>query len=276
MKDHGGGEIMKILKPSDFVTNDVNTKLFRMLNGYALDTDELFNRLFKIYNNRLIYKYKKDIITNYDRFTTILTINNAKLLEKILLDHQEYFVKSLKENPTIWVASKWYVMLILTNEKVIDIILNNISYNKEIHLYATKNSHQIYQSCIGSFVTEVSHKRKLNLDLYYVDSIYKNGYISALSNYTYSKIKVEIGRLSDEETKHRNKKHLMHILIKDFCLIKQAKNYVPPLSRHMHVEKHIHAPQHSRVEKLWKLNFKRMFTYRTNMDIIYSTEVTIN
>lgn len=263
-------DIMELLKSSDLI-NLIDDDLRKLLDGYASNTEEfdisdtLFKRLYEINYSKFVEYYNKDLITSYDRFEIICGMTNVILFEKISLEHQDYVIKSLNENPGKWICNGWDRMRNIENKRVLDLVYDNIPYDENVYAYINKKYTLYKKPHLAGFINKITHRNKLTLPLDNI-SYHKYSFTGMLSNYTYNNIYPEILYL-DRDKKQSSKRRLMKILIKDsFCLItRNAKNYVSQ-----------HLSQRAYVEKVWKLNFMRMFTYRTNLDIISVTKVVVD
>lgn len=259
-------DIMELLKSSDLI-NLVNDDLRKLLDGYASNNEEfdisdvLFKRLCKCFYGDFIKNYNKDLITSYERFEMILTVGNSTTFEKIALEHQDYLIKSLNENPNIWIREGWDCMRDIKNEIVLDLVYDNIPYNENVYAYINEKRTIYEKPYLAGFINKITHRNKIVLSINSFTSYYENVFTGMLSNYTYDNIYAVIF-YAERDKKQSQKRCLMKTLIKDsFRMItRNAKNYV---SQH----------QHEYAEKVWKLNFMRMFTYRTNLDIISIAEI---
>lgn len=266
--------IMDILKASNLI-QIMDDDLRRLLEGYASNTEEfdisdkLFYTLVNIHFERLPLMYNKDILTNYDRFIKMLNVieDNISTLERLILNHQDYFIRALKDYPHLWDPSKMNFICTINDEKIFDIILDNIPYYEDIYLYANRRSNI---PRLAGFVNKISncHRLILDISLLIIPNNNNHKYLGVLSNSRYDEMKLKL-HYSLDDLKDHQKQCLMLIVINNFDMIKQAKNY---MLQHKHAGEHKHVREHAEI--LWKFNFKRMFTYRSNMDIISITEVS--
>lgn len=240
--------------------------MFDRIYGYAENSDEydisdkLFTKLNERYGICFISDYDEDVVSSYDRFQILVEHTdpfNISILERVILSHQDYFVRSIQDTPILWFSSPGIIWLI-KNKSMREIIYDNLPYSYTFVLDSFgKMKDQSRYKCLR-FLNKMVYCRVIEIDLRFDGNM--KGY-SYLFNNSYDVMRV-YQYTYDKENKSKSGKALVYF-IRNKRVIKQAKNYLPAcFGRDNNIVE--------RTKRMWKLNFRRMFTYNKNLDTFAS------
>lgn len=268
-------ELYRILSYSNvmnYVSNEVINLMYEHCLGMDSVSDIFFERTLMLKSTKYLKEHiehgeqgehgEKDIITSYSRFLMVLTqsVNECTnkfrstgiILEDIILDHEDYFLRSIEEYPEL-IAGSGGVHKHIWDEYINELIQDNIPFNEEVFENAVRNSDAQADDYYIKYLTIIPHHPTLTIRIYRaivwneIESLY-----GSLCN-KYDVINFfEPMRISDTAAK-KDITHVIDVLIHDEHVIEQAKNYHP------------RCIQHESDKKLWKLNFMRMFTFKGNL-----------
>lgn len=238
----------------------MSEEMFDRICGYAENSDKydisdkLFIKLNERYGICFISNYNKDVVSSYDRFQILVEHTdccNISILERVILSHQDYFVRSIQYTPTLWFSSSDIIRFI-KNKLVREIIYDNLPYRYLVVLDSVEKMKNLTRYKCLRFVNNMVHYNVIEIDSRFDGNM--KGY-SYLFNNSYDLMRV-YKYIAGEENKGKSGKALVYF-IRNKRIIKQAKNYLPAYANNI-------------VERMWKLNFRRMFTYNKNLDTFAS------
>lgn len=248
-------------------------KFFKVMYKYSLSaksiSDILFGKSLSVEDVWFVKEHQdagKDVITTYERFIKILkfvtryypphkfdTYNekHSRLLESILRDHEDYFLRSIQEFPELMVGNISSIYHNIYDESIRQIISDNIPFSRDVLKNIEFNSYRNRGDDFVKFLGKVVHQSIFTLRTNYIPSH------GALCN-KYDDINFSISGSILRTALKYTITHIINLLIHEEHVIEQAKNYKPGYNLWR-------CEPHQSDVLLWKLNFMRMFTFEGNL-----------
>lgn len=266
-------EFCNILSYSNVTYYLHDSKFFKVMYKYSLSaksiSDILFGKSLSVEDVWFVKEHKdagKDVITTYERFIKILKfvtryypphqfdmrdVYHSRLLESILRDHEDHFLRSIQEFPKLMVGNISSIYHNIYDESIRQIISDNIPFSrdvlKNIEFNSYRNRGDDFVKFLGSIVNQSVLIIEINCVLSYgvLCNKYNDIYFSSPRTILTTAPKENITRIINE-------------LVHDEHVIEQAKNYKPGYNLWR-------CKPHQSDVLLWKLNFMRMFTFGGNL-----------
>jgi len=236
-------------------------------------SDHLFSQLFNMENLvelEFCENYgERDLITSYSRFeilvyglwrnlqvslmTGILSENVKYLATKAIPRHEDYFIRSLQNDPNKW-ASCGGIFDYYISDYMETMAMNYLNKSEEVVDFAIRRSCKDYSDLNLSFIPYMVHHdmlifrfepRECN-DIEGETALY-----SATMCNRYDKIYFGCCFIRNK-LDNKYKPIIINTLLREHKIIKHAKNYLP----------------NGCLVKSWKLSFMRMFEYHNNLTMI--------
>jgi len=237
-----------LLKYSESIISD---KMFKKMLS-----DHLFSRIFSYYESNY------NLINTYERFELVaLELNRISPLisqstvweyyDALITYNQEYFLKSLKENPNKWVIDYCIISKIFRHD-LNQFVYSNLPYTQDIVEHASRSDLSQRRNIDLKLVNKILHIKKCKIDVARVFTFgFVFQYIGAFYNdITEIEFYTELHGVRDNVPRYVVNT-IIELLLAKFELVKPAHNYATQ-------------------DGSWKLNFMRMINFNKNLDTLKS------
>lgn len=219
----------------------VNIDIFKYIYDLKLEkvSEHFFTRALKYKGIQFLLDY--NITYSYDQFIEILKYfqdtSSSTILENIISEYRDYFITSIKEYPLVW-AGPSCILKHIKDTTMRELVFDNIPFNKGIIKNAIKEVHKARGDTYMRFLPGIVHRDSFIFQVKRLNDEYIRMCYAILCN-KYNSVNLY---------NKQNTTQIINVLLHEEHIIKLAKNYRVG----------------SDIFK-WKVDFKRMFTFKENL-----------